>query len=125
MQQWAAEQIVLASYDPEQIAEMIPEVVDGRFSPTNQKQKDFVDWYSQQGYDMQQSLLQFGAPYVRALRKFERWEQDRTKERESKAGAQSGRLARGQQPSSQGRRPRTAGPQTAEEAFLAGYNEVD
>jgi hypothetical protein len=125
LRQWAAEQIVLASYDPGEIAEMIPEVVNGRFAPANQRQKDFVDWYSLQGYDTQQALLQFGAPYVQALRKFERWEKDKTQERTKKAGVQSSRLAGGQQVSSQGRRPKKGEPQTAEEAFLAGYNEVD
>ncbi len=123
--QQQAEQLVLSHYDPQDIAEMIPEVKDGRFAPTNQKQKDFVDWYGQQGYDTQQALLNFGAPYVRALRRFERWEQDKNKERERAVGAKSSRLAGGQQPSSQGRRPKVAGPQTAEEAFLAGFNEAD
>lgn len=126
LRQWASEQIVLANYDPQTIADMIPEVVDGRFAPNNQRQKDFVDWYSQQGYETQQALLQFGAPYVQALRKFERWEQDKTQERTKAAGAASSRMAGGQQPSSQGRRTRKpAGPQTAEEAFLAGYNEIE
>ena len=125
LQQQMGEQLVLSHYDASEIAEMIPEVVDGRFAPTNQRQKDFVDWYSQQGYETQQALLNFGAPYVRALKGFERWEQKKTQERGKTASDKAGRLAGGQQPSSRGRRARAAGPQTPEEAFLAGYNEVE
>jgi hypothetical protein len=125
MQQQMAENLVLSHFSPEQIADIIPEVADGKWSPQSQRHKDFIDWYSQQGYDMQQSLNEFGPKYIHALRSFERWEKDRNQEREKAVGAKSNRLAGGQQPSSQGRRPRTAGPQTAEEAFLAGYNEVD
>jgi hypothetical protein len=124
MQSWVGEQVVLANYDPEDISAIIPDVQNGQWAPETQRHKDFIDWYSGQGYETQQSLLQFGAPYVRALRKFERWEKDRNKDREKTAGAKSSRLAGGQQPTSQGRRPRAAGPQTAEEAFLAGFKEV-
>lgn len=120
-----AENIVLSHYSPKQIAEMIPEVTDGRWNPQNQRQKDFIQWYSQQGWDTQQALNEFGPNYIHALRSFENWERDKNQERNQAAGAKSTRLAGGQQPSSQGRRPRTAGPQTPEEAFLAGYNEVD
>jgi hypothetical protein len=119
------EKIVLAHYSPKQIAGIIPEISDGRWNPQSQRHKDFVDWYSQQGYETHQALNEFGPDYVHALRQFESWEKDRNKEREKAAGAQSTRLAGGQQPSSQGRRTRTAGPQTAEEFFLAGYNEAD
>ena len=125
IQQQMGEQLVLSHYSPEQIAEMIPETQDGVFKATTQKQKDFVNWYSQQSYDIQQSLNAFGPNYVHTLRRFEQWERDKLKERQKTTGAQSSRLAGGQQPTSQGRRAKTAGPQTAEEAFLAGYNSVD
>jgi len=120
------ESLVLSHYSPEEIGEMIPDVnQDGKFVPQNQRQKDFATWYSQQGYSTQEALNDFGPGYVRALRQFERWEKDRVKERTAAAGEKSGRLARGQQPSSQGRRPQKGGPQTAEDFFLAGFNEVD
>ena len=124
MQTWMGEQIVLASYDPETIAEIIPETQNGQWSPANQRQKDFVQWFGSQGHQTQQDLQRFGAPYVQALRKFEKWEQDRIKEREKAAGAKSSRMQGGQQPTAQGRRGKVAGPQTAEEAMLAGFNEV-
>lgn len=125
MSQQMGEALVLSHYAPGEIAAIIPEVSDGRWNPQSQRHKDFIDWYSQQGYDTQQALNEFGPNYIHALRSFERWEKDRNQEREKAAGDKSSRLAGGQQPSSQGRRPRQAGPQTPEEAFLAGYNEVD
>ena len=125
MQGWMGEQIVLASYDPEEIGEMIPDVVDGRWNPTTQRHKDFIDWFAVQGLQTQQALQKFGAGYVRALKRFGKWEQDRVKERTKAAGATSTRLAGGQQPSSQGRRAASKSYATPEEAFLAGFNEVD
>lgn len=125
MQGWMGEQIVLASYDPEEIGEMIPDVVDGRWNPTTQRHKDFIDWFAVQGLQTQQALQKFGAGYVRALKRFEKWEQDKVKERTKAAGATSTRLAGGQQPSSQGRRAASKSYATPEEAFLAGFNEVD
>jgi len=119
------EALVLSHYSAEEISDIIPEVADGRWNPQSQRHKDFITWYSQQGFEKQQALNEFGPRYIHALRTFERWEKDRNKEREKAAGDSSSRLAGGQQPSSQGRRPRKAGPQTPEEAFLAGYNEVD
>jgi len=126
MSKQMGEQLVLSHYSPEQIAEMIPDVnQDGKFAPQNQRQQDFAVWYAQQGYATQEALNEFGPGYVRALRQFEQWEKDKVKERTNAAGEKSGRLARGQQPSSQGRRPQKGGPQTAEDFFLAGFNEVD
>lgn len=125
LQQRMAENLVLSHYSPTQIAEMIPEVANGKWAPQTQRHKDFIDWFSAQGYETQQALNEFGPNYIHALRSFEGWEKNRIQERKRQAGDKSSRLAGGQQPSSQGRRPRTGGPQTAEEAFLAGYNEVD
>lgn len=125
LQKQIGEQVVLAAYDPEEISEIIPEVSeDGNWVAKTQRQKDFSTWYTQQGVPTQQALLNFGAPYVRALRSFERWEKAQVKEREKAAGAQSSRMEGGQQPSSKGRRVRASGPQTNQEAFLAGFNEV-
>ena len=73
MQGWMGEQIVLASYDPEEIGEMIPDVVDGRWNPTTQRHKDFIDWFAVQGLHTQQALQKFGAGYVRALKRFEKY----------------------------------------------------
>ena len=121
-----AESLVLSHFTPEQIAEIIPEVQNGSFANVqSQRHKDFVAWYTQQDFNTQQSLNEFGPAYVHALRKFERWEKDKIQERTEAAGAKSSRLERGQQPSSQGHRARNAGPQTPEEAFIAGYNSVD
>lgn len=125
MRNWMGEQLVLSAYDPEEIGAMIPDVVDGKWNPTSQRHKDFIDWFAVQGLQTQQSLQSFGAGYVKSLRKFERWEQDQIKERQRAAGAQSTRLAGGQSPSSQGRRGKATKYTTAEEAFLAGFNEVD
>jgi len=125
MQNWMGEQLVLSVYDPEEIGAMVPDVVDGKWTPTSQRHKDFIDWFAVQGLQTQQSLQAFGAGYVRALKKFEHWEQDKIKDRQKAAGATSTRLAGGQSPSSQGRRTKAAGYTTAEEAFLAGFNEVE
>jgi len=124
LQSWVGEQIVLSNYSPKQIAEIVPDVVDGKFAPQNQRQKDFVDWYAIQDYETRQALQGFGANYVSALRDFEGWEKGKTQERSKTAGDKSSRLAGGQQPTSPGKRGRTAGPQTPEEAFLAGFNEI-
>jgi hypothetical protein len=118
------QQLVLSVYPPETLEEIIPPVKDGKFAPEGQRHKDFIDWYSQQGYQTQQALLSFGAPYVNALRKFEAWEQNRKQEKTRSAGNKSSRLAQGQIPTSQSRRTRDAGMQSAEDAFLAAFNEV-
>jgi len=125
MREQMGEALVLSRYDVDEIQDMIPDVVDGKFVPQTARQKDFASWYAQQDYATQQSLNEFGPAYLRALSKFENWEKGKTKERTEQAGDKSSRLARGQQPSSRGRRPAPAGPQTAEEAFLAGFNSVD
>lgn len=125
MQSWMGEQLVLSVYDPEEIGAIIPDVADGKWTPTTQRHKDFIDWFALQGLQTQQSLQTFGAGYVKALRKFEGWEQGKIKERQKAAGATSSRLAGGQTPSSQGRRGTKKSYSTPEEAFLAGFNEVD
>jgi hypothetical protein len=118
------QQLVLSVYPPEVLEAIIPPVQNGKFAPEGQRHKDFIDWYSQQGYQTQQSLLTFGAPYVNALRKFEAWEQSRKQEKTRSASNKTSRLAQGQVPTSQSRRTRDAGAQTAEDVFLAAFNEV-
>lgn len=118
------QQLVLSIYSPETLEQIIPPVKNGKFAPEGQRHKDFVDWYSQQGYQTQQALLNFGAPYVNALRKFEEWEQSRKQEKARSAGNKSSRLAQGQVPTSQSRHTNTAGPQSAEDSFLAAFEEV-
>lgn len=116
------QQLVLSFYPPEALGEIIPPVVNGKFAPEGQRHKDFVEWYSQQGYQTQQALLSFGAPYVNALRKFEAWEASRNQEKAAKAGSKANRLAQGQTPAS--RQKKDSAPQTSQEAFLAAFNEV-
>lgn len=118
------QQLVLSIYSPETIEQIIPPVKNGKFVPEGQRHKDFVDWYSQQGYQTQQALLNFGAPYVNALRKFEEWEQNKKQEKTKSAGNKSSRLAQGQVPTSQSRHTNTAGVQSAEDSFLAAFEEV-
>jgi hypothetical protein len=118
------QQLVLSVYSPEMLEEIIPAVKNGKFAPEGQRHKDFVEWYSQQGYQTQQALLNFGAPYVNALRKFEAWEQNRKQEKTRNASNKSTRLAQGQIPTSQSRRTRDAGAQSSEDAFLAAFEEI-
>jgi hypothetical protein len=118
------QQLVLSVYSPEMLEEIIPPVKNGKFAPEGQRHKDFIEWYSQQGYQTQQALLTFGAPYVNALRKFESWEQGRKQEKARSASDKSSRLAQGQIPTSQSRRTRDAGTLSGEEAFLAAFEEV-
>jgi len=118
------QQLVLSVYPPETLGEIIPPVKNGKFAPEGQRHKDFVDWYSQQGYQTQQALLAFGAPYVNALRKFEAWEQSRKQDKVKAASDKSSRLAQGQVPASQSRRAKDAGVQSPQDAFLAAFNEV-
>ena len=118
------QQLVLSVFPPETLEEIIPPVQNGKFAPEGQRHKDFIEWYSQQGYQTQQALLSFGAPYVNALRKFEAWEQGRKQEKTRSASNKSSRLAQGQVPTSQSRRTRDAGAQSAQDAFLAAFEEV-
>lgn len=118
------QQLVLSVYPPETLEEIIPPVKDGKFAPEGQRHKNFIEWYSQQGYQTQQSLLSFGAPYVNALRKFETWEQSKKQDKTRSAAGKSSRLAQGQIPTSQNRRTRDAGMQSSEDAFLAAFDEV-
>lgn len=117
-------QLVLSAYAPETLEGIIPPVKDGKFAPEGQRHKDFIEWYSQQGYQTQQALLSFGAPYVNALRNFEAWEQRKKQEKTRNASGKSSRLAQGQIPNSQSRRTRDAGAQSPEDAFLAAFEEV-
>jgi len=118
------QQLVLSVYPPETLEEIIPPVRNGKFAPEGQRHKDFIQWYSQQGYQAQQALLSFGAPYINALRKFEEWERGRKQEKTRSAGDKASRLAQGRIPSSQSRRTRDAGAQTSEDAFLAAFDEI-
>lgn len=118
------QQLVLSVYPPETLEEIIPPVKNGKFAPDGQRHKDFIQWYSQQGYQTQQALLSFGAPYVNALRKFEAWEQGRKEEKTRSSSDKASRLAQGRIPTSQSRRTRDAGAQTAEDAFLAAFDEI-
>jgi len=118
------QQLVLSVFPPETLEEIIPPVKNGKFAPEGQRHKNFVEWYSQQGYQTQQALLQFGAPYVNALRKFEAWEQSKKQEKAKSASDKSSRLAQGQVPTSQSRRTRDAGAQSSQDAFLAAFEEV-
>lgn len=124
MRQYVGEQLVMSAYSPEAIAEIIPAVKDGRFMPEGQRQKDFADWYGQQGYESQQALLSFGAPYINALRKFEKWETDRNTQRADASVLKQGQLEGGQVPSGQNRKPAQPKKLSNEEAFSAGFNEV-
>jgi len=121
--EWMGEQLVMSAYPPEVLSEIIPPVKDGKFAPEGQRHKNFIDWYSQQGYQTQQALLSFGAPYVNALRKFEKWEQGRIKEQTRTANGKSQRLASGQGPKAQSRRS-TGNAQTPEDVFLSAFNEA-
>jgi hypothetical protein len=118
------QQLVLSVYPPETLEEIIPPVQNGKFAPEGQRHKDFIEWYSQQGYQVQQSFLSFGAPYVNALRKFEAWEQSKKQEKTKSASNKTSRLAQGQIPTSQSRRTRDAGAQSSQDAFLAAFEEV-
>jgi len=124
MRQYVGEQIVMSAYSPEAIAEIIPAVKDGRFVPEGQRQKDFADWYGQQGYETQQALLSFGAPYINALRNFEKWETTRTKQRADASVSKQDQLENGQVPSGQHRKPAQPAKLSDEEAFVAGFNEI-
>jgi hypothetical protein len=125
LQDWVGEQIVMSAYSPEALAEIVPPIQDGRLAPQGKRHEDFVEWYSQQGYATQQALVSFGAPYVNALRAFERWEQTKNKDREQAAAGKSARLANGQMPTGQSRRPLGGRKQMSpEETFLAGFEEA-
>ncbi len=124
MRKYVGEQLVMSAYSPEAIAEIIPNVKDGRFMPEGQRQKDFADWYGQQGYETQQALLSFGAPYINALRGFEKWETTRNKQRADASASKHGQLENGQVPSGQHRKPAQAGKLSDADAFLAGFDEA-
>ena len=124
MRKYVGEQIVMSAYSPEAIAEIIPAVKDGRFMPEGQRQKDFSDWYGQQGYETQQALLSFGAPYINALRSFEKWETTRNTQRVDASTSKQGQLEDGQVPSGQNRKPAQPKKLSDADAFVAGFNEI-
>ena len=118
------EQLVMSAYSPETLAEIIPPVQDGKFTPEGQRHKDFISWYSQQGYQTQQSLLSFGAPYINSLRSFERWEQKKNKGRATTAQGKTDRLVNGQMPTSQHRKTPQPKEASLDEALASGFNEA-
>ena len=124
MQDWSGEQIVMSAYSPETLAEIIPPVQDGKFMAEGQRHKDFTGWYAQQGYQTQQALLTFGAPYVNALCSFERWEQNQNSARVSKSKQKTDQLVKGQVPTSQHRKTPGAKRISDDEAFESGFNEA-
>lgn len=124
MRKYIGEQLVQSAYSPEAISEIIPQVVDGKFAPEGQRQKDFADWYGQQGYETQQSLLSFGVPYINALRKFEKWEKDRNVQKATAATTAQERLKNGQVPASQHRKPAQQQKLSDTAAFEAGFDEA-
>lgn len=124
MREWMGQQLVLSAYTPEAIAEIVPPVKDGKFMPEGERHEDFINWYSKQGYQTQQALLSFGAPYVQALRAFERWESKQQAERADKAGKQTQRLQNGQVPSSRSRTPAKPKQLSPKDSFAAGFNEA-
>ena len=125
LRDWVGEQLVMSAYSPEALAEIVPPVRDGRLAPQGQRHEDFVEWYSQQGYTTQQALMSFGAPYINALRAFERWEQAKNKDREQTAAGKSARLANGQMPTGPRGRSQSGSKQLSpEETFLAGFEEA-
>ena len=124
MQEYVGEQLVRSAYSPEAISEIIPQVVDGRFVPEGQRQKDFAEWYGQQGYETQQSLLSFGAPYINALRKFEKWEKERVEKKAATAVTTQERLNKGQVPVSRHGKPAQSKKLSDTDAFLAGFEEA-
>jgi len=124
MQDWMGQQLVLSAYSPEALADIVPPVKDGRFEPQGERHKDFISWYTKQGYQTQQALLSFGAPYVQALRQFEKWEAKTNEDRAANAGKQTQRLQNGQVPSSRKNLPPKPKPLTPDEAMQAGFDEV-
>ena len=119
-----AANIAGAFYSVDEIDDMIPAIKDGAFDPQTDRQRAFVDWYGRQPYEVQQALTQIGPDWVRAVRSFERWEKEQTAAKQAKAQANERRLAAGTQPKGKGRKPTPSGPQTQEEAFAAGFQEV-
>ena len=118
-------QIVLSHYDPEELTSIVPPTDEqGNLAPQSQRHKDFLTWYDLQSHTTQQALEAFGPSYVRALRKFEKWEGEQKKEKIQASGRNTQRLASGAQPSSN-RRNGAAAPKTAAEAFAQAWNEED
>lgn len=117
-------QIVLSHYDADDVKAIVPPMTDdGTPQPQTQRHKDFLEWFELQPHTTQSSLSTFGPGYVRALKKFESWEQGRTQDRSKVAGERSSRLAGGTQPSANRTRGQ-ATTKTPDDLFLEGFNEV-
>lgn len=117
-------QIVLAHYDPDDIAAIIPSSdANGNPIPETQRHKEFLAWFDVQSPKTQQALQTFGAPYVRALKKFESWEQEQAAKRKQAVDDKSSRLAGGAQPSAK-KKSGGATKLTADDLFLQGFNEA-
>jgi hypothetical protein len=126
MQEQFNRELVLSHYDAEELNSIVPPADEkGTLTPQTQRHKDFLEWYELQPLATQNALEVFGPQYVRALRKFEKWEGERHQEKVQSAGSKVQRLAGGQQPSGARRAGQRSGPQTAEEAFYQAWNEDD
>ena len=118
------QELVEAFYSAEDVDAIVPKL-DGNknWAPQGQRQEDFVNWYSKQGYDTIQALQKLGAPYVRALQRFERWEQEQVKEREKAAESKVTRLKGGEQPAGKGKRSTDSGLSTEADGFYSRFKK--
>lgn len=124
MQEQMGRQLVLSQYTPQRLTEIIPEAdQNGQFNPQGQLQKDFVDWYAQQGYETQQNLSTFSAEYVHAMRNFEEYARQKSEERAKAEKAKASRLNGGRQPSARGRASQTPRLRTRSEGFNSVFEE--
>lgn len=116
-------QIVLSFYDPDEIAAIVPNADEnGNPIPETQRHKDFLAWFDQQSPRTQQALQSFGPNYVKALKRFESWEQEQQANRTKAVGNKSQQLAGGVQPSANNRSG-GATQKTAEDWFNEGFKE--
>jgi hypothetical protein len=119
-------ELVLSHYDVDDLNAIVPPVDStGNLTPQTQRHKDFLEWYELQPLATQNALENFGPRYVTALRKFEKWEAGKHQDKVTQSAGKVQRLASGQQPSAGRRAGNNGGPQTAQEAFLAAWNEED
>lgn len=117
-------ELVLSAYTPERLSAIIPDAdQNGQFSPQGQLQKDFVDWYAQQGYETQNALSTFSAKYVHAMRAFEDWAQQKGEERVKAEAAKAKRMNGGRSPSAQGRADKTPGLRTKSDGFYSVFKD--
>lgn len=116
-------QIVLSHYDIDDVKAIVPPSdQNGSPVPETQRHKDFLSWFEIQSPSTQQSLQVFGPGYVRALKKFESWEQEQKQNRTQAVEDKSSRLAGGVQPSAN-RRSGGSSAMSSRDLFLAGFNE--